>query len=70
MGKIRREPTDVGSASKEWNIVYNVFTIGGQAPRNKNRVFADIIIDSSSLYQKLKKHDLVPALDNYSRVDR
>ncbi|KWX74234.1 hypothetical protein SAMN05216191_10489 [Paenibacillus jilunlii] len=29
---------------------------------NKNTIFADIIIDGNSLYQKLKKYDLVPAL--------
>lgn len=29
---------------------------------NKNTTFADLIIDGKSLYQMLKKHDLVPAL--------
>lgn len=29
---------------------------------NKNTTFADIIIDGKSLYQMLKRHDLVPAL--------
>ncbi|WP_042201236.1 hypothetical protein [Paenibacillus camerounensis] len=29
---------------------------------NKNTRFADLIIDGHSLYQKLKQHDLVPAL--------
>lgn len=39
---------------------------------NKNTKFADIIIDGKSLYQKLKKHDLVPVLgwgsDEYQRL--
>ncbi|MBY0217133.1 oxidoreductase [Paenibacillus illinoisensis] len=29
---------------------------------NKNTTFADLIIDGKSLYQMLKRHDLVPAL--------
>ncbi|WP_256972673.1 hypothetical protein [Saccharibacillus sp. O23] len=29
---------------------------------NKNTKFADLIIDDRSLYQTLKKHDLVPSL--------
>lgn len=29
---------------------------------NKNTKFADLIIDGKSLYQRLKKHDLIPAL--------
>ncbi|GAS80393.1 hypothetical protein PAHA3_0463 [Paenibacillus amylolyticus] len=29
---------------------------------NKNTEFADIIIDGRSLYQRLKKHELVPCL--------
>ncbi|WJM11282.1 oxidoreductase [Paenibacillus sp. PK1-4R] len=39
---------------------------------NKNTRFADIIIDGTSLYQKLKKHELVPSLgwvsDEYQRL--
>ncbi|MBP1991622.1 oxidoreductase [Paenibacillus eucommiae] len=39
---------------------------------NKNTLFADIIIDGTSLYQKLKKYDLVPALgwgsEEYQRL--
>ncbi|MGR7945737.1 hypothetical protein ACU063_14895 [Paenibacillus sp. M.A.Huq-81] len=29
---------------------------------NKNTRFADLLIDGKSLYQMLRKHDLVPAL--------
>lgn len=29
---------------------------------NKNTKFADIIIDGRSLYQMLKRHDMVPSL--------
>lgn len=29
---------------------------------NKNTKFSDLIIDGRSLYQMLKKHDLVPSL--------
>lgn len=42
-----------------------------QKESNKDTKFADIIIDGISLYQRLKKHDLVPALgwgcDEYQR---
>lgn len=39
---------------------------------NKNTLFADILIDGNSLYQKLKKYDLVPAFgwgsEQYQRL--
>ncbi len=34
---------------------------------NKNRKFADLIIDGRSLYQMLKKHDMVPSLGGGSK---
>lgn len=52
MTKINHLETRLSSRYEEYDLKQAV---------NKNRVFADIIIDSSSLYQKLKKYDLVPA---------
>lgn len=37
---------------------------------NKNTKFADLIIDGRSLYQMLKKHDLVPSLGWEAKINK